>query len=171
MPDVKQEELDEIRALVANEPETSYAKRLLAEIDRRDEEDKKRGRAKLHASLLHHWGLDDAEANVMLALAETGDLTFEYERGMCRKCDGDGHVQTGSGCFGGRFEQCPNCDGSGIDGTRLKVPGFVYECTCHPEWWEGRKDRNREHPRMHMHGCPKRRGPYEKEKPVAESEM
>ncbi len=169
------DKLEEIRAAIANEPEDSPARQLLAEIDRRDVENRAARRAGFQRSLQDHWGLSEPEALAYMAHADKNPgYTFEYERGACRKCDGDGRVMTSSGCFGGNYGECPTCHGSGV-ATRVHVPGFVYECTCHPEWWDtasrAEQSREKSHPRFHMHGCPKRRGRVEDVKPVAESEL
>jgi hypothetical protein len=112
-------------------------------------------RAGVLSSLQNHWGLTEPEA-IMLAdhMEKNPGSQFEYEKGSCRTCDGDGHTVE-MGCMGGSTRTCPKCDGTGVDTMRLKVPGFVYECTCHPEWWDtairSERDRDRSQPKFHMH--------------------
>jgi hypothetical protein len=168
---MEKEELEEIRATIANEPEDSPARRLLAEMDRQAAEAKVREKARSLASLRGQpWWLSENEAAALFAHIEAGGK-FEEEHGLCRCCDGDRSVVVGSGCFGAKTDTCPRCDGSGLDRHRVRVPGIDYTCKCDPVWWEAWQGRNKGDPRSHEHNCPRHRGTYEASKPEAESEL
>lgn len=97
------------------------------------EEDKYK-RAQMLASLRgpSFW-LDDEEVERMVAYLDAGGK-LEHERGMCRRCRGDGSVVGRSHCFGHDTETCHTCDGRRIDNHRVKVPSEGVTCKC-PEGW------------------------------------
>lgn len=115
------DEIDEIREEIASEPETSPARRLLAEIDRRNEEERVRTRARHMSVLRHDMGYSEAEAEAVLVFIEGGGRLVEEEI-RCWACEGTGQVVAEMGCFGPKsWGKCSKCWGK-RKATRLAIP-------------------------------------------------
>lgn len=112
-------ELDAVRAKIANDPEDSPARVLLAEIDRMNEASHQRATADIRNRLLREDCLTEAEAEKVMTAMFAGKMP-EFERGPCRACDGHGRESV-PGCMGSRLERCRKCNGRGTT-TRIKVP-------------------------------------------------
>ena len=108
--------LNALREKVAQEPEGSPARLLLAELDRVHAAAKRQAEASLRSSLMMYHFLSPDEA----ARVASGISDFEMERGACRACKGSGR-KTEPGCMGARHSKCQHCHGRGVC-TRIKVP-------------------------------------------------
>jgi hypothetical protein len=117
---VDQTELDALREKVAQEPEGSPARLLLAELDRLKAEASRASETYfLHELQTRHF-LTPEEAK-KVSESVTQGTPSEFERGRCRACDGTGRKQS-SGCFGPRLgERCPKCRGHGF-AMQIKIP-------------------------------------------------
>lgn len=119
-------ELDAIRAKVADEPEDSPARLLLAEIDRRDALSNQQALATIRAHLREREHLTEEEVDrVMTAVNTRGFQMLEFEQGTCRACKGRGTVDE-PGCIGFRHDRCRKCNGRRTT-YRIKVPDVQKE--------------------------------------------
>jgi hypothetical protein len=122
------EEIAAIREEIAGEPETAPARRLLAEIDLRDEEERVWSRYKTLGLLRNTMGLlrntmgySEAEAEAVLAFMGGGGKLVEEEV-RCWVCGGSGVDVTEMECFGlRRWCKCQKCWGRG-EVARLAIP-------------------------------------------------
>lgn len=76
--------------------------------------------------------LGEAQALRLLEHLKGGG-SLEFEAGVCRTCRGSGYIDIGSGCFGMKTDDCPNCHRKRIVTARLKAPPGD-KCIC-PDWF------------------------------------
>lgn len=106
-----QDEIEAIRTQVADEPEASPARQLLAHLDAVMEAAKKRSLSETKKFLVQDERLTEAEAEAVLAGIEQG-WGVQYGEGPCRVCKGRGRV-TVPQCMGVKTERCSRCYGKG----------------------------------------------------------
>lgn len=112
------DQIEAIRQEVAQEPETSPARRLLAHLDAVDAEEWETGRKRIIDKLVNEDGFTPAEAERTIAAYFGGGVQpeFDYEA-PCPACDG-----TRRGHGPGLFPKCSRCNGSGAIITYKKLP-------------------------------------------------
>ncbi len=116
------EKLEEIRICIAEDPEDSPARILLAEIDRSRAAQRERTNSDIR-HMLGAKGFTLEEIERLISAVDKG-WKIETEYTTCRVCKGRGR-QDVMGCIGSRNEDCQQCFGNGKS-YQMKIPPEDY---------------------------------------------